>query len=1075
MKQAPQIVSGVLLAALTASVLHGSDWPMYRADAARSGHSPETLPGQLHLTWSYRGAAPQPAWPSSGRIAYDFAHQLVAIQNRVIVGSTAEASVTALDARDGHVVWTFLTGGPVRFAPAGWRDRVFVASDDGFLYALALTDGRLLWKHRGGPRDRMCVGNGQMISRWPVRGGPVVVEDTVYFAAGLWPSDGVFVHALSAETGAVIWTNGEAGAKLMPQPHGGAMARSGVAAQGYLLANSDRLFVPTGRAVPAAFRRSNGELEHYLLQENGSMGGSRALIAERYVINGGCFLEGETGKLAARAGRGVFTVTPHGVVQFTGSQLTAYSWQEVESLDRKGQPARYRSLIPDSPVEIASEGDEVRRAAEVAAAMPALNRLFRAGIRFKDQEAEVAGQTGLELTLAQSRPEVEQRGATVAPFLATTYERENEVITAGHEAICGARQKVAIVDLNGKRIRWSHPVEGDAVGLAVADGRLLVATTTGMLYCFSAADPVQPKPASVATPKPGAQVATAARTAQEILAQSGVRSGFCLDLGCGDGELVCELARQSELQIIGLEANPELVEQARRRLARDGLHGKRAVVLQGKLEDGLFPLYCADLIVSSAQLAHPESAVIDEPALTKLQRPDGGVICRAKGGKLEVQRRGELEGAGRWTHQNSNAANTLCSDDAVVRGPLETAWFRDGALEVPDRHAQGPAPLFNRGVLVVEGVDGICGIDAYNGRTRWMQRIEGILADWDGVHHDVGVGDCGSNFCLSDDAVFVRTGPRCFKFDLLRGTKLAEFATPAAASEANRNWGYLAYANGLLYGSVLNDAHRVSPRYANIGLRTESVQLFALDAITGELRWQYQPQASLRNNAIAISGERLFLIDRPLVPADRIDNPQPNGKHRPLLKPEEMPPGTLLALDARTGKILWQTADDIFGTQLAVSESRGVLLMHYQAVKHNFFKLPSEIGGRMAAFHAENGSRMWDRSATYKTRPIINGNLIYAEGGAWDLMTGAGVPWEFQRSYGCGQISASRHLMLFRSATLGYLDLTRSAGVENFGGVRASCWFNAIPAGGLVLVPDSAVKCACSYQTNAWLALQPSL
>lgn len=902
----------------------------------------------------------------------------------------------------------------------------------------------------------------------------MVLEDTVYYAAGLWPSDGVYVHALSAQDGTVVWTNREAGGKLMPQPHGGAMAHSGVAAQGYLLANRERVFVPTGRAVPAAFGRADGALEHYLLQENGSMGGSRALISERYVINGGCFLECDTGKLAARAGRGVFTVTPQGVVQFTGSQLTAYTWQEVESLDRKGQPVRYRELVPGEPVEIAREGDEVQRAAQVAEAMPALNRLFRAGIRFKDVDPEVARQTGLELTLAQSRPEVEQRGASVAPFLATTYERENEVITAGQEAICGLRQQVCIVDLTGRRIRWSHPVDGDAVGLAVADGRLLVSTTTGMLYCFSSAEAISPKPENAPKPAPGALGATAAQTAQEILAQSGVRSGLCLDLGCGEGDLARELARQSELQIIGLEENPERVERARRLLARDGWHGKRAIILQGKLAEGLFPGYFADLIVSSAQLAQPAVTPMDEQLVTKLQRPDGGVICLAKDGKLEVQRRGELEGAGRWTHQNSNAANTLCSDDVLVRGPLETAWFRDGALEVPDRHAQGPAPLFNRGVLVVEGVDGICGIDAYNGRTRWMQRIEGILADWDGVHHDVGVGDCGSNFCLSDDAVFVRTGPRCFKFDLLRGTKLAEFATPVAASETNRNWGYLAYSNGLLYGSVLNDAHRVSPRYANISLRTESVRLFALDAATGELRWQYQPQGSLRNNAIAIAGDRLFLIDRPLVPADRIDHPQPNGKHRPLLKPEQMPPGTLLALDARTGSPLWKSADDIFGTQLAVSSSRGVLLMQYQAVKHNFFKLPSEIGGRLAAFRTENGSRIWDRSATYKTRPIINDNLIYAEGGAWDLMTGADVPWKFERSYGCGQISASRHLMLFRSATLGYLDLTRNVGVENFGGVRASCWFNAIPAGGLVLVPDSAVKCACSYQTHAWLALQPS-
>ena len=147
--------------------------------------------------------------------------------------------------------------------------------------------------------------------------------------------------------------------------------------------------------------------------------------------------------------------------------------------------------------------------------------------------------------------------------------------------------------------------------------------------------------------------------------------------------------------------------------------------------------------------------------------------------------------------------------------------------------------------------------------------------------------------------------------------------------------------------------------------------------------------------------------------------------------------------------------------------------MYYQGVKHSFFKLPSEIGGRLAAFATESGRRLWDREAEYKTRPIINGDVIYAEGGAWDLKTGEDIPWEFQRSYGCGQIAASRHLMLFRSATLGYLDLSRDAGTENFGGIRPSCWFNAIPAGGLVLVPDGSSKCACSYQMQAWLALQP--
>ena len=52
----------------------------------------------------------------------------------------------------------------------------------------------------------------------------------------------------------------------MPQPHGGANAKSGVTAQGYLLADDDHLFVPTGRAVPAAFKRADGEFDYYRLQ-----------------------------------------------------------------------------------------------------------------------------------------------------------------------------------------------------------------------------------------------------------------------------------------------------------------------------------------------------------------------------------------------------------------------------------------------------------------------------------------------------------------------------------------------------------------------------------------------------------------------------------------------------------------------------------------------------------------------------------------------------------------------------------------------------------------------------------------
>jgi len=106
------------------------------------------------------------------------------------------------------------------------------------------------------------------------------------------------------------------------------------------------------------FRR----LAHYLLQENGSIGGARALASDRFVINGGCFLDQASGKLAARAGRGVFSATEDGIAQFTGSDLVTYRWEEIETHNRRGEPVRYHGLERLAKITLKESSHEVRRA-----------------------------------------------------------------------------------------------------------------------------------------------------------------------------------------------------------------------------------------------------------------------------------------------------------------------------------------------------------------------------------------------------------------------------------------------------------------------------------------------------------------------------------------------------------------------------------------------------------------------------------------------------------------------------------------------------------------------------------------
>lgn len=254
---------------------------------------------------------------------------------------------------------------------------------------------------------------------------------------------------------------------------------------------------------------------------------------------------------------------------------------------------------------------------------------------------------------------------------------------------------------------------------------------------------------------------------------------------------------------------------------------------------------------------------------------------------------------------------------------------------------------------------------------------------------------------------------------------------------------------------------------------TESILLFALDANSGELKWSYRPEHSIRNNAIAVAAGRVYLIDRPLAVRDRLrreEKADQEDRKKADEEEAEHGPGVLIALDAGTGEPCWKVSQDVYGTMLAASETHDVLLMSYQDTR---FKLDSEIGGRMAAFRTSDGQRLWDIPARYGSRPIINDRTIYAQPGAWDLLTGEPRDFKFSRSYGCGILAGSPNLLLYRSATLGYTDLRHNRGTENYGGIRPGCWINAIPAGGLVLMPDATDRCTCSYLIKASIALQP--
>ena len=693
--------------------LSAGDWPQYRADAGRTGYTPGQISSNLSLKWKYQQAPPSPAWTGTDtRMIFDFAYEPVIAGKTLYFGSSTDCKVYALNTDTGKERWSFFTGAPVRFAPTVWKDRVYVVSDDGYLYCLSARKGKVLWKKCGGPDNSMVLGNDRMVSKWPARGGVVIKNDILYFGAGIWPTEGIYIYALDPRTGNEKWANVDSGELFWKQPHGGSEAKSGISSQGYLVAAGNHLFVPTGRSIPAALDINAGALDYFHLQKYRANGGSRVMATDSYLFatsdnqrfvrevigKGNALFNNEDGELVSSEG-----------IDFQALAISTGYIFFVDSTDRK------------------------------------LKALDRTNMLVEKDVTDRKGET------------VKQKSLSAPSWTITTYEPEAvSMIVAGDKIISGSiNNKITVMDTGSKKVIWSEELDGIPYGLAVAHGRLYVSTDSGTIYCFDSRATKTPRVVNrKKVNSPFGSNDTFAEAAREIVEQTGITEGYCLDVGCGDGRLAYELARCTNLYIYAVDANPKNVERARKNLDAAGLYGSRVTVHQSDPAKTPYPQYFANLVVSGRSVEDGADAVNRNEAF-RVQRPYGGVLCIGKPGSMEKQIRGKLPGAGDWTHIYSNPANTINSNDELVKGPLGMLWFRDSDFEMPSRHGRGVAPLYSKGRLFVQGNHGVRAYDAYNGHILWEYHIDDLMKAYDQEHLN-GVAITNSNWCIEGDRLYVR-------------------------------------------------------------------------------------------------------------------------------------------------------------------------------------------------------------------------------------------------------------------------------------------------------------------------------
>ncbi len=1062
--------------------LFSQDWPVYQNDIQRSGISSMDLKSPLHLNWSYQAiVAPKPAWANPAkadlwhreanlkpRVIFDRANHVISVADKVYLGSSANDKVYCLDASTGAEIWSYFTGGPVRLAPSYADGLLYVGSDDGVVYCLNAENGKLAWKINTAEGKRFVPGNERVISISPVRTGVLIDDGTAYFCSGMFPNEGVELYAVDAKTGKVTWKK----------------TQLDISPQGYMLASKENLYIPTGRTTPKIFSRKDGKQ----VGSFGGNGGTYALLVNDELIYGG----GDEGKLNNNYATCQKTDE---IATFLGLQIIVKdeisylrSDYELSAIKRQKYIADYKDWaeVEDKKGDLSDELWDLREQRKLAT----------------DKEAKKIDKKMANLIEKISQSDKDREDIEAGGLIWKTKTDDSfSMILAGNTIIIGGNGKVETFEANSGKKTWSHDVDGIVYSLAVSNGNLLVSTSSGNIYSFSAkatSKPIIQKEIIVNEPYRNNDNTKLYQDAVNKILSKGIDKGYCLVVGSETGRLAYELASKTNLKVIGIEEDAEKVEKSRKLLNSAGIYGSKVSIIHGNLNNLPFSKYFANLIVSD-KLLISDTIPTTANEIYRVLRPFGGVAVLGMNKKAEnkvliskwvnnsdidnwkIEQdnwttviSGKIDGTGEWTHLYSNPGNTSNSNDPV-KGPLQIQWFgRPGPADMINRHSRTISTLFKDGRLFIPGNNRIICADAYNGTPLWKQYIPGmrILG---------AMKDCGT-IAVADDYIYVATEQTALGFNVKNGKQEVVLEAPQLIPGQNSKWGYVAVVEDQIFGSGKkpNASFTVLGRIncdqfeGDYREMVTSDYLFSLNRITGKELWTYK--GLVFNNTITIGDDYIYFVEsRNKKAALDFD-----GRMRIDHFCEE--PTFVVKLNKKTGKKEWEKKFKFpFSQIMFLVYSDNVLLVtgSYNKGLHAHYALYAFDGGtgsKIWEVDYEAGDTQWDNTTKKANirgshgeqwqHPVIIGEQVILPPYDFNLHTGKKGSLNFTRGgHGCGGITGSAsHLFARGSNPRIYNIMGDTNGGDPISRVsRPGCWINIIPAGNIVSIPEASSGCTCDY------------
>ena len=1014
------------------------DWSMWRYNHNRSASTPEQLADKLYLQWQVSFSERIPVWDdplNQNLMQFDRIFEPIVAENKIFIGFNDQDKVIALDINSGRELWHFYADGPVRL-PLAYNDkRLYFTGDDGYCYCLHAGSGSLLWKKLLAPSSNKLLGNQRLISMWPARGGIVIKDNIVYTAASIFPMMGTFIYALDAETGDVIWKNDGTASNYILQPHN-SPAFADVAPQGSFTISGNKLLVAGGRSVPAGFDLKTGEELYYRLAASGKTGGAFTFANDRVFFNHHrgrttYMYDSENGE-RIKAETGEYPVVDGDMVYFSGKNISA------SVLNGKSN----------------------------------LKGLWKSDI-------------------------------------AATYD----LIKAGDCLYASDSTGITALKIKGDKPEklWSIPTERPAERLLASHGKLISVTADGRILVYGD-KPVKP----VAVKRDMVRLKVRSSLGDRIMSTTKISDGYAVVFGTKDLGLLKYLASATSLNVVAFDKDPLRIDFLRNYFDKAGITAGKMAFLQFEPGNPSLPKYFSSLTIINDPEYINDFDKDEVEKIYETTRPYGGTIwfdTKSQDQKLSLRgldlygkqvtegkdyvvitRSGSLKGSASWTHNYGDIANTVKSDDEIVKAPLGILWFGGNSnMDVLPRHGHGPSEQVIDGKLIIQGINSITARDVYTGRLIWKKEFAGLKDDTWLVYYDEtyeeeaaldtkynqvhlpGANSRGTNFIATKEYVYAIEGNKCHLIDINTGEEVNTFTTGDATT---RKFAYIGvYDKYLILGNNFTDYPDVplyegevpKVKFDNYDL-TASTELVVLDRFTGNRIWSVNAIHGFIHNSVIAGDGILFCLDK---------LPQ-NLETRLRRRGEQLPAGQrLLYLDISTGKKLHEETRNIFGTWLGYSSEYKLLL---QATRPSRDMLHGEDGNRMIVYKTGTKEVVWDKAISYLNPPIIANDKIYTNGEGFylltgdpitekDPLTGEDLKWSFKREYGCGYVVASEHLLTFRSASAGFVNLNVFEGTGSLGGFKAGCSANLIVADGVLNSPDYTRTCNCAYQNQTSLAL----